>query len=94
MDHAWGARSDCRANLPNPPSAYLKRVHVDSIVFTPHKLIGLVELFGANHVLMGTDYPFDMAESDPLDHLASITAFSKQTVEAVAGSNAKRLLNL
>jgi len=94
MDHAWGARSDCHANLPNPPSAYLKRVHVDSIVFTPHQLIGLVELFGANHVLMGTDYPFDMAESDPLDHIASVTAFSKQTVEAVAGGNAKRLLNL
>ncbi|MCL5444404.1 hypothetical protein M3M44_09135, partial [Lactobacillus johnsonii] len=24
MDHAWGARSDCRANLPHPPTTYLK----------------------------------------------------------------------
>ena len=72
IDHAWGARSDCRGTLPKPPTSYLKKnVYVDSVVFTPHQLKYLVEVFGADKILMGTDYPYDMAESDPIGHLAS-----------------------
>ena len=66
IDHAW-CRPDCKADLPHPPTHYLKKVFVDSVVFTPQQLAALVEIFGAGHVLMGTDYPFDMAESDPLE---------------------------
>jgi len=38
IDHAWGARSDARDSLPKPPTEYLKRVYVDTVVFTPHQL--------------------------------------------------------
>jgi aminocarboxymuconate-semialdehyde decarboxylase len=44
IDHAWGARSDCHGSLPQPPSTYLKRVYVDSVVFTPHQLAELVRV--------------------------------------------------
>src|ERR1700738_2826510 len=64
IDHAWGARLDCQAGLPHPPTYYLKKGFVDSIVFTPHQLKELVDVFGADHLVMGTDYPYDMAESD------------------------------
>jgi aminocarboxymuconate-semialdehyde decarboxylase len=92
IDHAWGARPDCRAGLPHPPTHYLKKVFVDSVVFTPQQLAGLVEAFGADHVLMGTDYPFDMAESDPIGHVASVKTFDSTTIEAIAGGNARKLL--
>jgi len=59
IDHAWGARSDARDSLPKPPTEYLKRVYVDTVVFTPHQLKYLIEVFGADHMLMGTDYPYD-----------------------------------
>ena len=78
IDHAWGARPDCRAGLPHPPSHYLRKVFVDSVVFTPHQLVALIDVFGADHVLIGTDYPYDMAESDPLGHLAGAQGRSKQ----------------
>ena len=94
IDHAWGARPDCRGDLPEPPTTYLKRVYVDSVVFTPHQLKALVELFGADHVLMGTDYPFDMGEYDPIGHVASVDAFDEKTRAAIAGGNAKRLLGI
>ena len=58
------------ATLPKPPTTYLKRVYVDTVVFTPDQLAELVRNFGADHVLMGTDYPYDMAEYDPLGHIA------------------------
>jgi aminocarboxymuconate-semialdehyde decarboxylase len=93
IDHAWGARSDVRGALPHPPTSYLKRVFFDSVVFTPHQLRNLVDVFGAGQILMGTDYPYDMAESDPIGHVAS-AGFDPATFAAVAGGNARALFNL
>ncbi len=93
IDHAWGARSDAHGDLPHPPTTYLKRVYVDSVVFTPHQLRGLIEVFGADKVLMGTDYPFDMAESDPVGHVCG-AGLDDATVAAIAGGNARRLFGI
>jgi aminocarboxymuconate-semialdehyde decarboxylase len=94
IDHAWGARSDSHGELPHPPTTYLKRIFVDTVVFTPHQLAELVRLFGLDHVIMGTDYPFDMADFDPIGHLATVDGFDAATIAALAGGNAKRLLGI
>jgi aminocarboxymuconate-semialdehyde decarboxylase len=94
IDHAWGARSDAHGNLPQPPTTYLKRIYVDTVVFTPYQLAELVRVFGADHVVMGTDYPFDMADYDPVGHIASVEDFDATTIAALAGGNTKRLLGL
>jgi aminocarboxymuconate-semialdehyde decarboxylase len=94
MDHAWGARSDSRGTLPHAPSRYLKKIYVDSVVFSTHQLAALIGLFGDENVLLGTDYPFDMAEADPLGHVASVPELSEATRAAIVGGNAKRLLGL
>jgi aminocarboxymuconate-semialdehyde decarboxylase len=94
IDHAWGARSDSNGELPQPPTSYLKRIYVDTVVFTPNQLAELVRVFGADHVLLGTDYPYDMAEYDPLGHIASVEGFDAATVAALAGGNTKKLLSL
>jgi aminocarboxymuconate-semialdehyde decarboxylase len=94
IDHAWGARPDCRADLSQPPTHYLKKIFVDSVVFTGHQLEELVKVFGADHVVMGTDYPYDMAESDPIGHVESVQTFDPATVAAIVGGNAKRLLEI
>jgi aminocarboxymuconate-semialdehyde decarboxylase len=93
IDHAWGARSDAQANLPKPPTHYLKKVHVDTVVFTPQQLRALIETFGADHVVLGTDYPYDMAEYEPIEHLVS-AGLDQSTVAAIAGLNAKKLLGV
>jgi aminocarboxymuconate-semialdehyde decarboxylase len=94
IDHAWGARSDSHGDLPQPPTSYLKHIYVDTVVFTPYQLAELVRVFGADHVVMGTDYPYDMAEYDPVGHIASVEGFDAATVAALAGGNAKKLLGL
>jgi aminocarboxymuconate-semialdehyde decarboxylase len=93
IDHAWGARSDAHGNLPKPPTEYLKRVYFDTVVFTPHQLKYLIDVFGADHILMGTDYPFDMADSDPIGHLG-MSGLDARTMAAIAGGNAKKLLGI
>jgi len=93
IDHAWGARSDCHTTLPQPPTRYLKKIYFDTVVFTPHQLQALVRDFGADHVIMGTDYPYDMADYDPVEHVMS-AGFDKKTTQAIVGGNAQRLLRL
>src|SRR5215813_5833404 len=92
IDHAWGARSDSHGDLPHPPTTYLKRVYFDTVVFTPYQLAELVRLFGADRILMGTDYPFDMADYDPIGHVVSST-LDDASIAAMAGGNARRLLS-
>ncbi|HQT76403.1 MAG: hypothetical protein B7Z80_18020 [Rhodospirillales bacterium 20-64-7] len=94
IDHAWGARSDAHGHLPKPPSTYLKRIYLDTIVFTPHQLEALVKLFGVEKILLGTDYPYDMGEYDPLGHINGVASFSDADRSAIAGGNAKALFGL
>jgi aminocarboxymuconate-semialdehyde decarboxylase len=94
IDHAWGARSDSHGDLPQPPTTYLKKIYFDTVVFTPHQLAALVDVFGSDRILMGTDYPFDMAEYDPIGHVASVSTFDSATIAAITGGNAKRLLGV
>src|SRR5262249_58843714 len=94
IDHAWGARSDAHGALPQPPTSYLKKIYFDTVVFTPHQLAELVRVFGAEHIVMGTDYPFDMAEFDPIGHVAGVEGFDATTIAAIAGGNARGLLGL
>ena len=48
-------------------------------------------LYGADKILMGTDYPFDMADYDPVGHVCG-AGLDEATVAAVCGGNVKRLL--
>ncbi|HZE45908.1 MAG TPA: amidohydrolase family protein [Xanthobacteraceae bacterium] len=94
IDHAWGARSDSHGDLPHPPTTYLKKIYFDTVVFTPYQLAELVRLFGVDRIIMGTDYPFDMADFDPIGHVASVEGIDASTIAAIAGGNARRLLGI
>jgi aminocarboxymuconate-semialdehyde decarboxylase len=94
IDHAWGARSDCQAGLPKPPTSYLKQIYFDTVVFTPLQLETLVKTIGLDHVVMGTDYPFDMLEHDPIGHINSVESFDDSMRAALAGGNAKKMLGM
>jgi len=94
IDHAWGARRDSHADLPLPPTTYLRQVYLDTVVFSYHQLAYLIELFGPDRILMGTDYPFDMAEYNPVGHIAGVRGMDETTLAQIAGGNAARLLGL
>lgn len=89
-DHAWHAREDARG-CAEPPSAYLRRMWFDALVYTPRALRHLVEEVGADRVVLGTDFPFDMGVDDPVARLdaAGLPAADRA---AVAGGNALDLL--
>ncbi len=94
IDHAWGARQDCQASLPHPPTHYLRKIWFDSVVFSTHQLDYLVKTYGADKIVMGSDYPFDMADYDPVEHVASTAGLSNEDKAKVAGLTAAALLGL
>lgn len=66
MDHAWKARPELRRLIGQPPSAYLRRLWYDTCVFDAGALTRLVDLAGPDRVMMGSDWPFDMGDADPV----------------------------
>ena len=93
LDHAYLARKDVGPSLPQQPSTYLRRVHVDSMVFDHRQLEFLVGMYGADKVLLGTDYPYDMGDPNG-PAMISGSALSADEIVAVRGGNAGRLFGL
>ena len=91
-DHAYAVRPESRT-MQRRPNDYLDTLHFDSLVYTPGDLSRLVGVAGADHVLLGTDYPFDMGVSDPVQRIDAI-GLSEPDRDAVVGGNAARLLGL
>ena len=94
MDHAYRARKDVREGLPKLPSDYLKRFYFDTMVFEPDQLEYLINKFGPNHILLGTDYPYDMGEDDPVGLVGKVKGLNEHDCSAVCGGNAERLLKI
>jgi aminocarboxymuconate-semialdehyde decarboxylase len=94
LDHAWRVRPECRVHIDRPPSEYLRQVYADTVVYTPESVRQLVDFLGADHVLLGTDYPFDMGEDDPVGLLERTPGLSPAERELIAGGNAARLLGI
>lgn len=94
FDHAYHAREDVRHGLPRPPSEYLAMFHFDTMVFDPDQLAYLIGRYGADHVLLGTDYPYDMGDSDPLGLIGKVEGLGTEEIDLVTGGNAARLLGL
>ncbi|MFF5437830.1 amidohydrolase family protein [Streptomyces achromogenes] len=92
-DHAWSARSDARAGCAHPPSSYLRRLYFDSLVHDPYVLRELVRAAGADRVLLGSDFPFDMGTEDPVGALRA-ARLPEAGFHAVRGGNATALLSL
>jgi aminocarboxymuconate-semialdehyde decarboxylase len=93
IDHAASARPDCCEQLKEMPTTYLKRLYFDALVYTHHQLHYLVEEYGADHILMGTDYPADMGETNPVGFIEG-ARLDDAARRAILGDNAARLLGL
>jgi len=94
MDHAHRARPDCKTVIKKKPSSYLEKFYFDTITFDPGMLKNLIDRFGADHVMLGTDYPYDMGEDDPVGLINSVKGLKKIDKDLIMGSNAAKLLKI
>jgi aminocarboxymuconate-semialdehyde decarboxylase len=94
MDHAWKARPDCRTVIKKKPSSYLEKFYFDTITFDRTMLANMVKRYGADHVVLGTDYPYDMGMEQPVDFIGRTKGISASDKVKIMGANAARLLGI
>ena len=85
--------ANCTGTLKRKPSDYLKQMYFDSMVFTGEGLRHLVAEYGADHVVMGTDYPFPWTTT-AVDHILNAPGLTNDDRVAVLGGNLRKLLEI
>ncbi len=66
-DHGWKVRPEPKEHIGDrPPSTYYRRFYFDTLTHDRASLLLLGERVGWDHVMLGTDFPFDMADDDPV----------------------------
>lgn len=92
LDMGW-ERKDVARTTALPPSEFTDQLYYDTAVFNPTLLRRLVEDVGAEHVMLGTDHPFELGDRTPLDTVAALNLDSAAS-RAILWDNAARLLGL
>ena len=93
MDHGTTVRAECK-HMTQPPSAYLKRFHYDTITHSDSILMYLIDHVGADRVVMGSDCPADMSYTKPVDVIERLKDLSSAKRDDIMGGNAARLLKM
>jgi aminocarboxymuconate-semialdehyde decarboxylase len=93
FDRGHAGREEVRADGAARPSGYLRRFHYDTLVQFPRALAYLVDVVGADRVLLGSDHPFWMGDPVPLA-VVSEAGLTAEAQRAILGDNATRLFKL
>ena len=91
LRHAHGFQQRARSRLRESPEESLQRFYYDTLTHDPELLRGLVDYVGPEHVVLGSDYPFDMGEQRPVESVRA-SGLEPAAEAAVLGGNAGRLL--
>ena len=92
LNHGWKVRQECKT-LKKPPVSYLRRFTYDTISHAPESLDYLIKLVGADRVMMGSDYCFDMGYDRPIKVISALK-LNRADKEKILSGNAARLLRL
>lgn len=84
--HGWAERAEAKVRLKGEPGPSINRLIFDTILHDVAPLQFLVDLAGAERVMLGSDYPFDMGQYDLLEVIDGlrITAGERETILAGA----------
>jgi aminocarboxymuconate-semialdehyde decarboxylase len=93
LERGYQIQDSSRSNIRQPPSEYLKRLYFDTITHSRMALEYLIENFGAEHVLLGSDYPYDMGDPEPVQSLRA-ARIDDERLKQVSGVNACKLLQI
>jgi aminocarboxymuconate-semialdehyde decarboxylase len=92
LDLGW-ERKPVAHTTTVPPSRLIDRLYYDTAVFSTTLLRRLVEDVGTDHVLLGSDHPFELADRDPLSTVARL-GLDPGATRAIVWESAATLLGL
>ncbi len=88
--HGWQVRPEPQVRLKEPPDASLRRLYFDTILHGRPALEFLVSTFGPAHVLLGSDYPFDMGTLECVRQVKALSIAESERA-AILGNGATLL---
>ena len=92
FEHGFEVRAECK-KIERRPSEYLDRMLLDSIVYSPDILQFVVQKAGNDHVALGSDYPYDMADNDPVSRVIEAD-LPNPAIDAIMSGNTRKFLRL
>lgn len=97
IDLGWSApqyeaNPACRANISQAPSHYIRQFYVDTVVANVDVLDFVIRTFGADHVLFGSDFPYEIGDAEGALALPGIDRQKREIQAAIQFGNAARLL--
>jgi len=89
----WTVLPPIRNAIAESPAEIARRLYYDSLAYDADTLAFLASVFGETQILVGTDYPFDIYERDPLGRMLA-GGFSGATLDLFREGNARRFLGV
>jgi aminocarboxymuconate-semialdehyde decarboxylase len=93
LNRGWEKRSDLK-HIQQSPVEYLRRFYYDTVGYSDHVLEYLVNVIGADRVLMGSDYCFPIAYEQPVKIVADHPTLDARAKRDIVEDNARRLLRI
>jgi len=72
--HGWHVRPEPKKHLKKPPAETIRTLYWDTILHSRPQLEFLVKEFGASHVMLGSDYPYDMGTFECARQVKALSA--------------------
>jgi aminocarboxymuconate-semialdehyde decarboxylase len=96
MDHGYKVRiEECHKMIPQPPSHYMGQLYFDCMAFNERALKYLVDQVGAEHILIGSDYPFDMGPiGGPVREVAANSYLTEAEKRQICAKTAAALFGI
>jgi aminocarboxymuconate-semialdehyde decarboxylase len=91
--HAWQVTPKAKEALIESPAATARRFFYDALVFEPKAVRFVIDSFGSSQICVGSDYPYAMADKDPLGTLEK-AGLDTSVLAAIRSGNARRFLGL
>lgn len=93
LEHGQSVRPEAGDRCKHPFTSYLKNFYVDTITYRKDTLRFVLEVMPKGHVFMGTDYPYDMADRDPVGFVKAAVEDHRLT-DQIMGENLAPILGL
>ena len=94
IDRGFEAYPECRVNISEPPTHYLKRIWIDSICYDSSVFMSSYAFSGPERILLGTDFPHQISDLERSVERINQLEISADDKRRILGANAKELLRL
>jgi len=94
LDRGFEAFAECRKNIQQPPSSYLKRFYYDTVNFDANAIKLAIAFAGAGQILAGSDYPHQIGSIEKMLQSLKAVRVGEDDRKKILGGNAEKLLRL